>query len=145
MIEGDDFHSEENRSRMRSGLPLRDSDRETWLSSLGDELARQKDGAVLTCSALKRTYRERLRSASPGLAFVFLDITPDEAARRLDRRSEHFFPPQLLQSQFETLESPVNEPGVLRLDAGLPIEILAGQSAEWLRETWRREPWGRDA
>ena len=132
MIEGDDFHSDENKARMRAGVPLTDADREGWLHSLGRELQRHPDGSVLTCSALKRKYRDLLRAASPGLAFVFLDISEDEALWRVRDRGQHFFPPELLQSQFAALEPPLDEPGVLRLDAGLPLKALVDQTAEWI-------------
>src|ERR1700722_858854 len=82
MIEGDDFHSDENKARMRAGMPLTDADREGWLRSLGRELQLHPGGSVLTCSALKRKYRDLLRAASPGLTFAFLDIPEDEALWR---------------------------------------------------------------
>ena len=132
MVEGDDFHSDENRARMRAGVALSDADRAGWLQSLARELQRHPDGAVLTCSALKRSYRDLLRGASPGLAFVFLDVSQEEALRRVGARGQHFFPPELLQSQFAALEAPTNEPGVLRLDAGLPLPALTDQTVAWL-------------
>ncbi len=132
MIEGDDFHSDENKARMHAGVALSDADREGWLRILARELQRHPDGAVLTCSALKRSYRDLLRSAAPGLAFIFLDISEDEALWRVSARGQHFFSPELMQSQFEALEPPLNEPGVLRLDAGLPLENLVDQTIEWL-------------
>ena len=132
MIEGDDFHSDENKARMRAGVPLSDADRADWLRSLARELQRRPDGAVLTCSALKHSYRDFLRAASPGLAFIFLDISEDEALWRVRARGPHFFSPELMRSQFETLEPPVNEPGVLSLDAGLPLETLVNQTVAWL-------------
>ena len=132
MIEGDDFHSDQNKARMRGGVPLGDADREGWLRSLARELQRHPDGAVLTCSALKRAYRDLLRDASPGLAFVFLDISEDEALWRVNARGQHFFPPELLQSQFAALEPPLDEPRVLTLDAGLPLHDLADQTVAWL-------------
>jgi gluconokinase len=132
MIEGDDFHSNENRTKMRAGVALSDADREGWLRSLARELQRHPDGSVLTCPALKRTYRDILRDASPRLAFVFLDISEDEALWRVSARGQHFFPPELMQSQFAALESPIDEPGVLRLDAGLPLQNLVDQTVEWL-------------
>ena len=132
MIEGDDFHSDENRAKMRAGVPLSDADREGWLRSLARELQRHPAGSVLTCSALKRSYRDLLRAASPGLAFVFLDISEDGALWRVSARGQHFFPPELLRSQFVALEPPINEPGVLRLDAGLPLQSLVDQTVEWL-------------
>lgn len=132
MIEGDDFHSGENKAKMHAGVALTDADRLAWLHSLARELQQHPEGAVLTCSALKRSYRDLLRAASPGLAFVFLDITPEEALRRVRARGQHFFSPQLMHSQFETLEVPVDEPRVLRLDAELPLENLVDQTVAWL-------------
>ena len=132
MIEGDDFHSDENKARMRAGVPLTDADREGWLRSLGQELQRHPNGSVLTCSALKRKYRDLLRAASQGLTFVFLDISEDEALWRVRDRGQHFFPPELLESQFAALEPPLDEPGVLRLDAGLPLNTLVDQTSAWL-------------
>ena len=70
LIEGDDFHSAANRRKMAEGTPLTDADRDGWLDTLAAELARHPAGAVLTCSALKRRYRDRLRSAVPGLGFA---------------------------------------------------------------------------
>src|SRR3990167_3194710 len=74
LVEGDDFHSPESRDKMSRGVALTDADRDGWLDTLGEQLLSRPDGAVLTCSALKRAYRERLRAARPGLRFVFLDI-----------------------------------------------------------------------
>jgi gluconokinase len=91
---------------------------------------------VLTCSALKRNYRDQLRSAAPGLRFVFMDITFDEAQRRVAARAgTHFFAPTLVQSQFATLESPVLEDGVLRVDAVAPLPVQLQATVPWLRES----------
>ena len=133
MIEGDAFHSEASRARMQAGIALTDEDRAAWLATLGQELARHPDGAVLACSALKRSYRDILRSAAPGLRFVFLDITPADAQQRVNARAGgHFFHPGLVQSQFETLEPPQGEPGVLRLDASRSLSALCASAADWL-------------
>jgi len=132
MIEGDDFHSDANKAKMQAGVALTDADREGWLRTLARELERHPGGAVLTCSALKRSYRDLLRAASTGLGFVFLDIAEAEALRRVRGRGPHFFSPQLMQSQFDALEVPVDEPGVLRLDARLPLESLVDRTIAWL-------------
>jgi len=76
LVEGDEFHSEPNRARMRDGIALTDDDRADWLDRLGAELRQRPGGAVLTCSALKASYRDRLRSCSPGLRFAWLDLDP---------------------------------------------------------------------
>lgn len=130
-LEGDAFHSDTSRRKMAEGEPLTDADRAHWLACLGGEL-RQQPGVLLTCSALKRSYREQLRATSPGLRFAFLDIDRAEAGRRVRTRGGHFFAASLIDSQFETLEPPTGEPGVLRLDAQRPLGELADEVARWL-------------
>ena len=134
LVEGDEFHSEANRARMRDGVPLTDADRADWLDRLGAELRLRPDGAVLTCSALKASYRDRLRSASPGLRFAWLDLDPASAETRVAQRAAHFFPKGLVATQFEALEAPHGEPGVLRVDALLAPEAIAGHVVRWMSE-----------
>lgn len=132
LIEGDAFHSEANRQMMQNGVPLTDADRAGWLDSLGAELARHGGGAVLSCSALKRAYRDRLRAASPGLRFAWLDLDASAALARVVQRPAHFFPAGLVATQFQALESPLGEAGVLRVDALLPAEKIAEQVVQWI-------------
>ncbi len=132
LVEGDDFHPEANRQRMHAGIPLTDGDRGGWLDALAAELARHPAGAVLTCSALKRAYRDRLRAAAPGLRFAWLDLDQAAAAARVAQRPAHFFPAGLVATQFEALEPPLDEPLVLRLDALAAPEVLATQVAGWV-------------
>ena len=133
LVEGDDFHPAANVAKMRAGIPLVDADRVGWLALLGAELQRHPGGAVLTCSALKRTYRERLREAAPRLRFVFLDISRAQAQERVaERASQHFFNSSLVDSQFATLEVPTGEPGVLTVDAIKPISELQAEVSAWL-------------
>jgi len=132
LVEGDEFHSEANRALMRDGIPLTDAHRANWLDRLGAELALRPGGAVLTCSALKASYRDRLRAAAPGLRFAWLDLDAASAQARVAQRSAHFFPAGLVATQFDALESPQGEPGVLRLDALLPPEVLAECVAGWV-------------
>jgi gluconokinase len=119
---------------MARGTPLDDADRAQWLVVLGQQLSAHPDGVVLTCSALKRAYREQLRQAAPGLRFVFLEITREAAQQRVSSRDSHFFSATLVDSQFATLESPLGEPGVLRVDALAPIDTLQAQVAAWLQD-----------
>jgi gluconokinase len=126
-IEGDGFHSESNRQKMQSGIALTDADRDAWLGALCGQLAQHPDGIVLTCSALKRRYRERLRHARANLHFVFLDLTPEQAAQRAAARRGHFFNTSLVPSQFETLESPTREEAVLTVDATWPVDEIVGR------------------
>ena len=133
LIEGDDHHSPTSREKMRQGIALTDADREGWLTTLGQLLQAQSQGAVLTCSALKKVYRDRLRNACPGLRFVFLEIDRASAGQRVAARAgTHFFSSALVDSQFATLESPVGEAGVLRLDALLDLPSLQQQASAWL-------------
>ncbi|RZS56921.1 gluconokinase [Sphaerotilus mobilis] len=129
LIEGDDFHPPANKTKMATGQPLVDADRIGWLDRLGREVQAHPDGAVLTCSALKRSYRERLRAAAPGLRFAFLDLDIATAQARVSGRNAHFFSPTLVSSQFEALEPPSGEPGVLTLDATLPLHTLVAAAA----------------
>ena len=88
LIEGDDHHSPTSREKMRQGIALTDADREGWLTTLGQLLQAQPQGAVLTCSALKKVYRDRLRNACPGLRFVFLEIDRASAGQRVAARAK---------------------------------------------------------
>lgn len=133
LIEGDDFHPAANVAKMRAGIALTDADRAEWLRTLGAELAGHTQGAVLTCSALKRTYRDQLRAAAPGLMFVFIHIDADEALRRVaERAAAHMFPASLVASQFATLESPEGEPAVLTVGAEAPLTASVQAVQAWL-------------
>jgi len=132
-LEGDLFHSDASRRKMAQGEPLNDQDRVSWLASLCEQV-QQRAQLIVTCSALKRAYRERLRQASPGLRFAFLDIDKAESSRRVSTRAAHFFAASLVDSQFETLESPVGEAGVIHLDGTRPVAELEAQVCDWLRQ-----------
>ena len=135
LVEGDDFHSPASRDKMSRGIALTDADRAGWLDTLGGQLRAHPAGLVLTCSALKRAYRDRLRSAEPGLRFAFLELDRAAALERVAARAaSHFFSASLVDSQFATLESPVGEPGVLRLDALQPLDVLCAATAAWLQQ-----------
>jgi gluconokinase len=121
---------------MSAGTPLTDADRAGWLDALGAELQRHPEGAVLTCSALKRAYRERLRAAVPGLHFVHMELSRDLARQRVAQRAgDHYFQAGLVDSQFETLEPPAGEALVLSVDAAQPLAALTGQVVHWHQET----------
>lgn len=134
LLEGDDFHSAQSVAKMRNGIPLDDTDRATWLDQLAAQLLRHREsGCVLTCSALRQRYRDRLREAVPHLRFVFLSLTEAQARARVAARPEHVFPVSLVASQFEALEDPSAEPGVLRLDATAPLDTLQTEVVRWVR------------
>lgn len=133
LIEGDEYHSDTNRALMRQGIPLTDAHRAVWLARLGDALAAELAGAVLTCSALKAAYRERLRAAAPGLAFVHLTLSREQARARVAQRGSHYFNPALVDSQFDTLQPPAGEPRVLALPATQPLAALNQAVLTWLQ------------
>lgn len=105
--EGDDFHSEDNKARMRSGIPLTDEDRWPWLDAIAAWIGRNEaegKNVVVTCSALRRRYRDRLRRGHPSVWFAFLVVDQVTIAARLAERQHDFMPPSLLASQFATFE-----------------------------------------
>lgn len=133
LIEGDDYHSPASRDKMAKGVPLDDADRKDWLESLGKIIHCASEDTVLTCSALKRAYRNSLRAACSDLRFIYLAISPTEALQRVSARAgEHFFPANLVASQFGTLEIPEAESDVFTIDATVPVDELASRVADWL-------------
>lgn len=105
--DADAFHPAANIAKMRAGVPLTDEDRRPWLQAIGawmDERIEAGESAVVTCSALKRAYRDALLDGRPQGRLVFLAVDRDLVARRLTARHGHFFPLQLLDSQFAALE-----------------------------------------
>ncbi len=118
-VEGDDHHSPENRRKMAQGRPLDDADREPWLDRLVEVTsgeARAGRDVVLSCSALRRRYRDRLRAAGETVRFVHLTGADELVRRRMDARPGHFMPPVLIDSQIATLEPPDDEPDVFDVD-----------------------------
>jgi gluconokinase len=129
-IEGDTLHPAANVEKMRQGIPLTDEDRWPWLDSVAHVLKErvlEKGGAIISCSALRRIYRDRLRAAiGLDLRFVFLEGDRTILGRRMQRRHGHFMPASLLESQFATLETPDGEGDVLTVDVAPPIgEVIA--------------------
>jgi gluconokinase len=117
--EGDALHPPANVAKMSAGMPLTDEDRWPWLDAIGawiKEKTRRGEPGILTCSALKRSYRDRLRG--PNVIFVFLNGPREVIAARMARRADHFMPPALLNSQLATLEPPTADENVLAVDLG---------------------------
>jgi gluconokinase len=131
-VEGDSLHSAANVAKMKSGIPLDDADRWPWLDDIGRLLAQER-AVVVSCSALKRSYRERLRAmAGRPIAFLFLDGTRAVIARRLADRSGHYMPLSLLDSQLATLELPSGEPDVVSIEIDQPPERIVAQAMDRL-------------
>ncbi|MCO6058083.1 gluconokinase [Pseudomonas sp. MOB-449] len=134
LIEGDAFHPDRNIQKMSAGQPLTDKDRASWLHALEKQLKqtyRAGEHPILTCSALKRSYRDGLRHAFPGVGFAYLQLSPTAAAERMERRRGHFMPASLLDSQFADLEEPLDEPLTLVLDGTLSVGELASAIHQW--------------
>ena len=109
--DADDFHPPENVAKMAKTIPLTDSDRAPWLAALHElissSLARNRPG-VLACSALKERYRQKLLEGNDGVGLIYLKGSYDLIWSRMSARKDHYMKPHMLQSQFETLEEPVN-------------------------------------
>ena len=135
-LEGDAFHSPCNVAKMRDGIALTDADRWPWLDRLGAALgaAVARDGvAVAACSALRRSYRQRLAAAARRpIAFILLNASAGELQRRLGARPGHYMPASLLESQLQTLEWPAVEEGALVLESSAPVDGLCDQALTWL-------------
>ena len=138
-VDGDELHAPASVAKMKAGIALDDADRWPWLDRIAAQLAdaeRFPAGLVATCSALKRSYRDRLRRGAPGVRFVFLDGPPAVIASRLASRKGHFMPSTLLASQLETLELPApDENDVVHADIEQPVTSVARQVAQALRLT----------
>ncbi|HKT30492.1 gluconokinase [Dyella sp.] len=136
IIEGDAFHPPENVRKMSTGIALTDEDRQGWLEHLAQEIAARLatwERVVVTCSALKRRYRDTLRAAVPELGFVFLALTPAQARERVAHRAGHFMPASLVDSQFRDLEVPDGEPLVFAVDATRAVDAIADEAVAWWR------------
>ena len=134
-LEGDLLHPQRNIDRMAAGIALTDNDRRDWLLEIAQQLAdahASQHALVVSCSALKRSYRDKLRAASNQLAFVHLHADAVLLDARLQGRPDHFMPASLLASQLEALEPPGPDERAVTFDAALPAEQIADQAAAWL-------------
>ena len=134
-LEGDDLHPPRNIERMAAGIALTDNDRRDWLLEIAQQLADARAGRhalVVSCSALKRSYRDMLRTAASQLAFVHIHASRELLEARLRARPGHFMPSSLLDSQLQTLEPPGANERAITLDAALPPVEIASQAAAWL-------------
>ena len=127
--DADTFHPEANVAKMRAGIPLTDADRQPWLRAITawmDERIAAGQSAVVTCSALKRAYRDQLLAERPAATMVFLQVSREVLEQRLTSRHGHFFPEKLLDSQLAALEPPVPDERVqVVLAEGDPAQTAA--------------------
>ena len=128
-IDADDLHPAENKALMHAGVPLNDLNRIPWLEIIGNRIQKSENAnqnTIIACSALKRSYRDLLRTFSPNLYFVFLDGTKAEIRERVQTRSHEFMPASLIDSQFTNLEPlQADERGIKVEIQGAPDEIVA--------------------
>jgi len=133
--EGDDFHPRSNVEKMSSGQALTDEDRWPWLERLADWTRERRTAGVstvVTCSALRKVYRDVLRGADPDTFFVFLHGDEALLQERMEAR-EHFMPGALLRSQFETLEPLASDESGVALDVAQDVERVVEQTLDGLR------------
>ena len=125
--DADDFHPPENVAKMKSKIPLDDSDRAPWLESLHDLILsslKADSPGVLACSALKENYRQQLVQGNDGVGFIYLKGSYELIWSRMEKRKDHFMKPQMLQSQFEVLEEPSN---ALTIDISMSVDDIVRQ------------------
>ncbi|RUM25983.1 gluconokinase [Rhizobium vallis] len=135
-VEGDALHPTANVEKMSKGIPLTDEDRIPWLDRIGEVMKaslEKSKGIIVSCSALKRLYRDRLRAAVGGnLFFVYLEGSKALLTKRMGERKGHFMPVSLLESQLATLEVPTGEPGVVTVDIDDTVDGIAATALQGL-------------
>jgi carbohydrate kinase (thermoresistant glucokinase family) len=126
--EGDALHPQANVDKMHHGIPLTDADRLPWLDSIAalvDRWNAEGVSGIITCSALKRAYRDRIRAGRPGVELIYLRGARELVSARITQRMGHFMPASLLASQFATLEAPGDDEPVITVDiGGSPDQIV---------------------
>lgn len=130
--EGDALHPPENIAKMRAGIPLDDTDRAPWLRAIAariDEWRERGEAGIITCSALKRTYRDMIVGGRPEVRLVYLTAPPGLIAERLAGRRGHFMPSGLLASQLAALEPPGPDENALIVATEAPVEIVVERIA----------------
>lgn len=132
-IEGDELHPPRNIALMAAGTPLTDEDRADWLQAIATRLAAAgPTGAVVACSALKRSYRDLLRASAPDLRLVHLSGPENILTQRMHARTGHYMPPSLLRSQLDTLQPPGADEHAVVLNIESPTEqMLAAICRQW--------------
>lgn len=138
-LDADDLHPAENVAKMSAGIPLTDDDRMPWLARVAEAMAaadRPHHPAVVACSALRRTYRDALRTVAPDVFFVQLDGSPELLAQRIGERTDHFMPASLLSSQLALLEplEPGEHGAAVSIDASAAV-VVATAFERWAEST----------
>jgi carbohydrate kinase (thermoresistant glucokinase family) len=129
-VDGDSLHPKANIEKMKSGQPLDDADRVPWLAAIGawlDARAKADEPCVVSCSALKRAYRQTLHGGRPQVEIVYLHGSQALIAQRLATRKGHFMPASLLASQFRDLEPPTPDEGALTVEIDQSVEAIVDE------------------
>ncbi|WIM67235.1 gluconokinase [Corynebacterium breve] len=131
--DGDDLHPQANIDKMAEGIPLNDEDRWPWLQLIGEWLEARPEGAILGCSSLKRSYRDKIRESAPDAVFVHVHGDRDLLYSRMSERPGHFMPASLLDSQLETLEPLQDDESGRVFDIANSPQDIVDDAATWLR------------
>ncbi|GAB7228632.1 gluconokinase [Vibrio rotiferianus] len=132
-IDGDDLHPRANIQKMASGQPLNDDDRKPWLERIRDaaySLESKNEHGIIVCSALKKIYRDQIREGNENVTFLFLDGSKELILERMRARQGHFMKENMVNSQFETLERPEDEPRTIFVSIDATIEEVVSNAAE---------------
>lgn len=132
-IDGDDLHPRANIQKMASGQPLNDDDRKPWLERIRDaaySLESKNEHGIIVCSALKKIYRDQIREGNENVTFLFLDGSKELILERMRARRGHFMKENMVNSQFEALERPENEPRTIFVSIDATIEDVVSNAAE---------------
>lgn len=138
--EADAFHPEANIAKMSAGVPLTDADRWPWLRELAGWVAAHEvlgESTVMACSALKRTYRDVLRTGAPGVHFLHMHGPEEVIWERIGAREDHFMPPALLRSQLETLQRLDPDEAGLELDVRGDLDVLSAEALGYVSGSLR--------
>lgn len=137
LIDGDDLHPRANIVKMASGTPLNDDDRRPWLERINDaafSLEQKSEKGIIVCSALKKKYRDQIREGNADVKFLFLNGSFELVLERMKQRKGHFMKPEMLQSQFNTLEIPqADEPDVIFIDIDGSFEEVVERCVEVIK------------
>jgi gluconokinase len=136
--DADAFHPQANIAKMAAGTPLTDDDRYPWLDAVGEWLAHHRDGGVMSCSALKRKYRDQLRAHCPQIEFLHLTGSPQLIGRRQTSRLGHFMPSSLLKSQFDALEPLGPDENGIAVDVGESVDAIVDTFVRYSAERHQR-------
>ncbi|GBK99204.1 thermoresistant gluconokinase [Vibrio harveyi] len=132
-IDGDDLHPRANIQKMASGQPLNDDDRKPWLERIRDaaySLESKNEHGIIVCSALKKIYRDQIREGNESVTFLFLDGSKELILERMRARQGHFMKENMVNSQFEALERPEDEPRTIFVSIDATIEDVVSNAAE---------------